>query len=259
MNETIITTSWDDGHSLDLKLRKLLKKYKIPATFYIPVKNIGRGREFKYLRGRKPLTFNQIKKIAKDFDIGGHTLNHTDLTKVSLKIAKKEILEGKKILENIIGREIISFSYPWGSYNQEIVELVKKCGFYGARTNHLFVRTMKDPFKMGTIIRAGMHSKRGYVFNFIRQLINSNDLKFSHFILKNRLFDKSWDQIAIKTLEFVIENGGIWHLWGHSWELEKNNGWKRLDAVFKRIKNIERTIKLVNTSELLRKRYLYVS
>ena len=35
MKKTIVTTSWDDGHKLDLKLAALLKKYNIKGTFYI--------------------------------------------------------------------------------------------------------------------------------------------------------------------------------------------------------------------------------
>jgi peptidoglycan-N-acetylglucosamine deacetylase len=38
----IVTTSWDDGHKLDLKLARLLQKYNIAATFYISPAN----REF---------------------------------------------------------------------------------------------------------------------------------------------------------------------------------------------------------------------
>jgi hypothetical protein len=30
-----VTTSWDDGHKLDMKLAVLLKKYGIKGTFYI--------------------------------------------------------------------------------------------------------------------------------------------------------------------------------------------------------------------------------
>ena len=37
--KTIITTSWDDGHPLDLKLGKLLKQNSIKATFYTPLTN----------------------------------------------------------------------------------------------------------------------------------------------------------------------------------------------------------------------------
>ena len=39
MNEAILTTSWDDGHPLDLKLADLLARYPIPAALYVPLGN----------------------------------------------------------------------------------------------------------------------------------------------------------------------------------------------------------------------------
>ena len=39
MNNSIITTSWDDGHPLDSHLMDILSKNKIPGTFYIPLTN----------------------------------------------------------------------------------------------------------------------------------------------------------------------------------------------------------------------------
>jgi peptidoglycan/xylan/chitin deacetylase (PgdA/CDA1 family) len=42
MNKVTVTTSWDDGHILDVKLSELLKKYNLKGTFYIAPKN----REF---------------------------------------------------------------------------------------------------------------------------------------------------------------------------------------------------------------------
>lgn len=121
---TIITTSWDDGSPLDLKLARLLKKYEIPATFFIPIYNLQRNC-------MNPM---QIKEIAKDFDIGGHTLHHVKLTNIQLEMAWKEILGCKKELEKIIDREIISFCYPMGAYNPKVMDMVKKAGFKGARS-----------------------------------------------------------------------------------------------------------------------------
>ena len=36
MKQTYITTSWDDGHQLDLRVAELLTKYRLHGTFYIP-------------------------------------------------------------------------------------------------------------------------------------------------------------------------------------------------------------------------------
>jgi len=32
-----------------------------------------------------------------------------------------------------------------------------------------------------------------------------------------------------------MENGGIWHLWGHSKEIEDNNDWQQLERVLEYI------------------------
>ena len=85
MDKAIITTSWDDGHPLDLRLAKLLQKYNVPATFYISIDSVER-------QGMNP---QEIREIAKSFDVGGHTYHHVDLTRVSLGEAGPEIVEGK--------------------------------------------------------------------------------------------------------------------------------------------------------------------
>lgn len=34
---TYITTSWDDGHPLDLRVAELLSEYHLQGTFYVPI------------------------------------------------------------------------------------------------------------------------------------------------------------------------------------------------------------------------------
>jgi peptidoglycan/xylan/chitin deacetylase (PgdA/CDA1 family) len=85
VDEVIITTSWDDGHPLDLKLAELLHKYEIPATFYIPVDNVE----------RECMSPQQIREIAQSFDIGGHTYHHLVLTKIPLQEVEKEVAEAR--------------------------------------------------------------------------------------------------------------------------------------------------------------------
>jgi len=34
---------------------------------------------------------------------------------------------------------------------------------------------------------------------------------------------------------FIMNNGGIWHLWGHSWEIEANSDWDKLESIFRLI------------------------
>jgi len=143
----MVTTSWDDGHKLDLKLAKLLKKYGIRGTFYISPKN----REF---REEDFLSDDEIIKLNRDFEIGAHTMTHPRLTKISETEAFNEIIDSKKYLEDLIREEVQCFCYPGGAYNKKIKELVKRAGFIGARTTERpFTTIPGDLFELGTTIR----------------------------------------------------------------------------------------------------------
>jgi peptidoglycan/xylan/chitin deacetylase (PgdA/CDA1 family) len=239
MDKAIVTTSWDDGHPLDLKLAELLKKYDVPATFYIPVDNIE----------RECMNPQQIREIAQGFDVGGHTYHHFVLTRVSLKEAEREVVEGKQRLEDIIGREVLSFCYPRGEFNEEVVSVVRKAGFIGARTTKSATRSIKDPFRMGTTAYASYWHLG--LAPYFRHAMTSQDCGLFRFMLKNNLLLNSWDRIAVKTLDFVVNNGGIWHLWGHSWSIEDNNNWVRLEAIFRSVGELSRDVQKMGNSQLL--------
>src|SRR2546430_1752338 len=56
-------------------------------------------------------------------------------------------------------------------------------------------------------------------------------LSFSNFSLIN--FKKYWDweKLAMALFDRTCQTSGIFHLWGHSWEIEKNNGWQKLENI----------------------------
>ena len=238
MAKAIITTSWDDGHRCDLRLAELLQKHGVPATFYIPIDNIERSS----------MTSEQVREIAQSFDVGGHTYRHVDLTRVSLREAQREIIEGKKRLQETIGRDVPSFCYPKGRFNDRISNIVSGAGFIGARTVKLLTRSIKDPFKIGTTV----YAKDLWFAPYVKQSIASSDPSMFSFMLRNNLFFKAWDRIAIETLGFVAENGGVWHIWGHSWEIDDNSDWGRLDEVLRIISTLYERIPKMNNSQLYR-------
>ncbi len=232
MKKAFITTSWDDAHPLDIKLSKILKKYNIPATFYIPINN----------PEQEIMNENQIKSLSKHFDIGGHTLSHQNLTKLKLDQAFKEILLGKEKLEQIIERKIDVFCYPRGYYNKKIINLVKKAGFIGARTANTLITQSKNVYELGTTVHVTNTGK-----NHLKHSIKNIDVKLISELLKNNIFNKNWMQIAKYTFNYVFKNGGVFHLWGHSWEIEKCNQWDLLEEFFEDISESKKFSYLNNT------------
>lgn len=239
MNETIITTSWDDGHPADLRLTKLLKKYDIPATFYIPIENIQ----------RKNMNTEQIKTISKNFDIGGHTYHHIRLPKLSDDEALNEIITGKRELEEITGNEIISFCYPGGEFDDKTVKLVKKAGFRLARTTRVleYVKP-KDLFKLGTTIQVGFNY-RGHYLSFLKKSRVIKNIYLPTWLIGTFTFN-GWHELATQSLRYIQQRGGIFHIWGHSWSMSERD-WKELEQLCIKISRLD-DVKLVNNSELLK-------
>ena len=208
----IVTTSWDDGHQLDLKLARLLQKYDVKGTFYISP---------FYLKNR--LTEAEIKELSKCHELGAHTLTHVDLTSVPINRAEKEVGGSKLYLEKVLGHEINMFCYPKGKYNQRIKEIVKKSGFLGARTCNVgsFEFPM-DPFEWQITLAASNGSPLMTLRIWIKSKISINALL-------------DWEIRAKLLFDSFLVKGGIYHLWGHSWEIEDHDDWNKLERVLEYI------------------------
>jgi len=71
-------------------------------------------------------------------EIGAHTVNHSMLSALSPSDQKSEIIQGKRMLEDMLEREVETFAYPYGDrtdYTLETVRLVREAGFACACSN----------------------------------------------------------------------------------------------------------------------------
>ena len=232
-----VTTSWDDGHKLDVRLAALLKKYGIKGTFYV----CPQDREFRRADLLNP---QEILSLSKDFEIGGHTITHPHLTSIPLSQANDEIAQSKNYLEELLQREVTAFCYPYGDYNSQVKDLVSKCGYKLARTTRRYTFGMsQDLFEMETTFHAYAHYSDLHRICF-----------FSHFSPLNVKKYWNWEKLAIALFKHTCRTGGIFHLWGHSWEIEKNNGWQKLENVLAYIATKQDVLHQTNT-ELLNNSY----
>lgn len=238
MKKIIITTSWDDGQKEDLRLLKLLNKYGIKATFYVP---------FNF-KNRATLNKKNIKYLMDNgAEIGGHTINHIPLAQLSEEHILKEIIDGKKKLEYLIGKKITSFSYPNGKFNYKIIDLVKKAGYKLARTTVAFNTSLNfDPFSLPVSLQFFTHNrltniKHAFKEGNIHGLINY----LTKYKITNDLF--LLNQLVLKE---ILKNGGIMHIWGHSWEIEKYSLWGLLEKTLKLISN-KKGVKYLTNGQLM--------
>jgi glycosyltransferase involved in cell wall biosynthesis len=218
MKQVIVTTSWDDGHVLDMRLADLLKKYNLPGTFYVSPQD----REFPK---SELLTDAQVLTLSQGYEIGAHTMTHPRLTKISDADAYQEMLDSKLYLQDVIGKRILSFCYPGGNYKRRHARLAANAGFVYARTVKRHINDLKDSlFVAGTSVNCYNHYQDLWkIACFVR------------FNPKKTIEYFQWENLAKAMFDHVSKTGGVFHLWGHSWEIDQHGDWDKLEEVFKYI------------------------
>ncbi len=212
-----ITTSWDDGHPLDLRLADLLEKHAVPGTFYVPMES-----------ERGTLSPENLRELATRFEVGGHTVRHLDLTALSDEDAWAEIVGCRERLESATGKACTAFCFPRGKFRLAHFEQVRQAGFSVARTVELLSlappRRHDGIMVMPTSVQVFSHTRRSYGRNLAKRLAVRNFCRH-WFALGNQ----NWLAATERMLRIALERGGVLHLWGHSWEIEETGQWENLD------------------------------
>jgi hypothetical protein len=214
----VVTTSWDDGYPLDLRLRELLNKYGIKGTFYIP----------KFNPENPVMSGSEIRELAQDCEIGGHTYNHVKLTLVNHHKAKEEILSGKKYIEDLVGKSPKSFCFPGGRYNKQLLSEVIGAGYNFGRTTSLFQTKISMNKLMHTTLQMYSHRRFTYLKHCLKRRFLSPLIDNKGFVRRQNFL-----QMVQLYLEKIARQGGTFHLWGHSWEIQNNNSWSMLEQILR--------------------------
>jgi peptidoglycan/xylan/chitin deacetylase (PgdA/CDA1 family) len=102
----------------------------------------------------RPLTSEEIIELARSrlIEIGCHTVTHPQLSALSAESQRDEISKSKEQLEEILGRPVTSFAYPYGrerDYTGETAALLQEAGFDCACTaSAQAVDRNSDPFQL---------------------------------------------------------------------------------------------------------------
>jgi peptidoglycan-N-acetylglucosamine deacetylase len=238
--QCVLTTSWDDGHPLDLRVANLLAKYGLTGTFYVPFET-----------GHPVLSPQNMRDLAKNFEIGAHTVHHIELPKVSDSVAGAEICESKVRLEEITGRRCEMFCAPKGRFRKRHLRMIREIGFLGMRTVELL--SIDRPVSVDglavvpTTVQAYSHGLSAYAKNCLRQRQAARLCN-----LFRHSWSKGWDLIAIRFLEQARENGGVFHVWGHSREIEAGRQWDALGRLLELMGQVAKEAACVPNSGVCR-------
>ena len=151
-----LVITFDDGFTDQLAAFAALKKHNMKAVFYI----ISGGDASHYCIGANRtntscgdnyLTWDQIRQLDQSglIEIGGHTVDHLSLPSVQSSLLQFEITQNKTEIETQLGHPIRHFAYPYGSYNQSVINAVRNAGYSSAVSTHFGVnQTVSQLYSM---------------------------------------------------------------------------------------------------------------
>ncbi len=131
-----VLITFDDGYEgIYDHVYPILKKYAFTAIIFLTTGYIGRNNNWDLSPGPRfrHLDWSHIREMSDSgIWFGSHGVNHAFLTKQSDSAARYEIEDSKKYLEDRLGQPIHFFSYPYGDYDDRIINFVQKAGYKAA-------------------------------------------------------------------------------------------------------------------------------
>ena len=115
----------DDGPTADRRLVKLMNDYGLKGTFHL---------NSNKLDTKGYLTKDEIKNLFLGHEVSVHSANHPGLIGMSKIDIVYEVIEDRKELEKLTGITVRGMAYPFGSYDNLVVEAISGLGIEYART-----------------------------------------------------------------------------------------------------------------------------
>jgi peptidoglycan/xylan/chitin deacetylase (PgdA/CDA1 family) len=155
--ERAVHVTFDDGFTGVLEhAAPILSARAIPATLFAVSDRLGRSNDWMARRGfpeRPLLTGAQLRELeSAGFVIGSHTRTHARLPELDAAEVADEVASSKRALEDVLGRTVRYFAYPYGLQNDAVRGAVVEAGYEAAcSTVSGFNRTGQDPFLLRRI------------------------------------------------------------------------------------------------------------
>ncbi len=198
-----LTLSYDDGVETDIPLVRLLDEYGIRATFNL---NSGlfapEGTVYPKGQVHRRMTAAAIKDLFTDsqHEVASHCLTHASLSELPPARIAYEVLADRENLENMFGKIVRGFAYPYGTYSDEAVEALRNCDVAYART---VVSTHRFSVPTNWLL--------------LHPTCHHDDPQL----------DALCDRFLASKAPFNLE---LFYLWGHSYEFEQHDNWNVIRA-----------------------------
>jgi peptidoglycan/xylan/chitin deacetylase (PgdA/CDA1 family) len=122
--------TFDDGFENFFEIASPeLTKLHIPSTMFVIADAIGKAFGPQG-RSEKVMSLEQIRALPVDLvTIGSHTSGHPFLPSLNEQDARNEITRSRIQIEELLSRKIELFSFPFGGFNEKLVDVCRSAGY----------------------------------------------------------------------------------------------------------------------------------
>ncbi len=198
-----LTLSYDDGVEQDVKLIEIMQKYGLKGTFnlnsglYAPEGTVYPAGHIHRRMGKE-----QATKLysGSGMEVAVHGLTHPWLEKMSSAECVREIIKDRENLEEQFGTIVRGMAYPYGTYNDTVVQILRDCGIAYART---------------------VQSTNGFDLpqDWLRMPATCHHRDPRLMELAHQFVEPSWSPMPM-----------MFYLWGHSYEFEECDNWQLIEG-----------------------------
>lgn len=197
-----VTLSYDDGSEQDIRLIELLDRYGLKGTFNISAGLYSpEGKQFRAGSVCRRMTREAAVRLYKNsgHEVAVHGFSHPMLEQMPASRVALEALEDRKAHEKDYGVAVRGMAYPFGSFDQDVIDALKSAGIVYARTT-----AATGKFSVPT--------------DWMRL-----DPTCKH-------TDKRLSELTRSFLSAKGEHAPmLFYLWGHSFEFESDNNWNVIE------------------------------
>jgi len=143
-NGAVLVTIDDGDPSVREVALPILRRHGVPAVLFTLA---GRPEGFAVM---EPEALREV--AASGVEIGSHSLTHRSMARMSRAEALQEARDSRRRLEDILGRSVTAFAYPFGTrgdYSAETARVLREAGYQLAFTSqHGALRSGADPMAL---------------------------------------------------------------------------------------------------------------
>lgn len=199
-----VTLSYDDGVAQDLRFIEILNKYGLKCTF-----NLNSGLfldEDKQRVNTNRLKQSEAINLYKNsgHEVASHGVHHLWMEKLESDELIEELIYDRKNLEKCFQKTVRGMAYPYGTYNDKVIDALKLCKFAYARTT---VSTERFALPQN--------------FYTWHPTAHHNNPNLLHLV--DRFFDEFRNVPS------------LFYLWGHSYEFDNDNNWEVIEKFCEKV------------------------